>query len=148
MTDSLRLQILDAFQGVIETAMAAESPAVPVEANRRQEVTEYPYVVIIDGGEEAITEEVSIERRFLTVTIEGYVQDADDDIRATRENLLATLSAAARNDYTLGGLCIDITRGSVDVFMIPGSHKATSAFAVDFEIEYWTAPGDPFTQAH
>ena len=142
----IRQQVLSAFESAISVELAALTPAVPVESQRREEVITFPSVLIIDGDEGEPEEGIGIVKRFALVRAEGYVQAATQAVlRNARENLQAHVIHAIASDYTLGGWAVNATHTRTDTLTIMHSAQPSTAFSLDFEIEYWTKPGDPFT---
>lgn len=142
----IRQQILGAFESAISVELGALTPPVPVESQRREEVITFPSVLVIDGDEGEPEEGIGIVKRFAIVRAEGYVKAATQAVlRNARENLQAHVIHAIASDYTLGGWAVNATHTRTDTIQVFHSTIPAAAFSVEFEIEYWTKPGDPFT---
>ena len=144
MPTPIREQVLAAFHTVIDTALTAT-----VERNRSREIpkTETSYVVILDGPQFKASDETGIAFYTMTATVEGYSRASSDALVGPALNTLyADVVTAAVADHTLGGLCIDVREGDLpDAYIDPESSQPTMAFSVDFEIDYFTKHGDPYT---
>ena len=142
----IRQRVLSAFESAISVELAALTPAVPVESQRREEVVTFRTVVIIDGDDAEPEDAIGIIKRFALLRAEGYVQAATQAVlRNARENLQAHVINAIAGDYTLGGWAVNTTHTRTDTLTIMHSTIPSAAFSLDFEVEYWTKPGDPFT---
>lgn len=143
---SIRQEVLDAFEAALNTTLGALDPPVPVESQRREEVIRFPSVIVVDGDEGEPEEGIGIVKRFAIVRAEGYVQATSQAaLRNEREFLQAHVIRAIASDYTLGGWAVNATHTNTESLTIFHSTQPLAAFAVTFEVEYWTKPGDPFS---
>ena len=144
MPTPIREQVLAAFHTAIDTALS-----VDVERNRSREipVDSTSYVVLLDGQQYIASDETGLIFYTMTVTVEGYSRAATDALVGPAVNALyADVVAAAVADHTLGGLSVDVREGDLpDVYIDPEASKPTMAFALDFEIDYFTKETDPYT---
>lgn len=143
--ETVREQALKAFEAALRTISD-----VPMERNRDIEVTEYPFIVMIDGGQEPDVMETGIKRVALTVDVEIYVvADKFQELGYEFDYVYGRVIKAALEDNTLGGLVVDVREGPMtDPEDDRSSGRGpTRAAAIAFEIDYWVQPDDPYKLA-
>jgi hypothetical protein len=130
-------------------ALLADRLAVPVERNRESPVDLAKferYVLIDDGPQAADTTTTTCTRYTRALTIHGLVAGADAIERA--DALYAAIVQAVASDAQLGGLAIDCREGEYRPGVIEVEFAGRGAgFALDYEVEFATAEGDPTVRA-
>jgi len=149
MSLTMREQVLAAFKTALDE-VATAIPGTAVERNRDIEVTSFPSVVMIDGGHALSHDTSDAQRYVLGIDVEGYVEASTfAALGPAISALYGAIVQAACVDLQLGGLAVDLEEGDMTDPEISRSEGqgCTAAFSVAFSVEYWTAVGDPFTQA-
>jgi len=136
------MTVRDTILAAIEAAIA--DLAVEVEVEPAGDPSEFPALGITDAGHSVLEHEVSLTRRAMTVTIDGFVDGAGGKApTAARNALLATVVAALMADETLGGTVELIEDGDLRLFTATLASVRRLGFAQDFEIQFSTSRADP-----
>jgi hypothetical protein len=143
MAIPIREQVLAA----LAARLAAELPDVAVERNRDSAVTRYPALVIVDGDQTADHSTAGITQYTAQAATEGYAQTSTPaGLGPALNDLYGRTLAASVADPTLGGIAVDVREGEMTVVVERGEGgKPTAGFSL--AIEFFTAPGGPFTAA-
>jgi hypothetical protein len=148
MPTSIREQVLQAFQAKLETITGFSGLAV--ERNWDSDVVEFPFINIIDGDHDADNEFHDYTQYRMQVEVEAwhYKPDSEDtDNIGTKVNALyAAIVQKALSDVTLGNLSVNIKELNRVTDLNRGDGQVpVGACSILFEIEFWTAVGDPYT---
>jgi hypothetical protein len=140
MSDTVRERVLAAF-----AAKVALVSGVTVERNRDYNVTAFPALVVLDGGQQAEDDNTGYTRYTMTVDVEGYVGAGSLNVGNRLNELYGKMLACVMADRTLGGLAIDISEQELDISINREEGQArTGAFLATFSVEYFTAQGNPY----
>lgn len=148
MPTSIREQCLANFTLVFSgaTGIGQAFAGVHVERNRDKEVSTYPSLIVIDGSQTTNNDNSGLTFHTLAVSVEGYVQSATAATLGDDANdLYARIVKAAVADYTLSGVAVDVRESDMHFEVDREGSKRTAAFSVQFEIDYMTKTGDPYT---
>lgn len=142
--ETIREQVLQAvFDHLAALREADEFAGLEIERNRRQPVKSLPSLIQIDGGDASDDSQWGKEEHRLGVTIAAYAGD-----EALADAIAARLHQRLAADTTLGGLAVDCRAVTTDADYSDGAGQAKVCVALrEYEITYWTKPGDPFTAA-
>jgi len=142
MSTSIREQVLAALESRLGTVAG-----VTVERNRVESVTEFPALVMIDGGHTVTDENTGLKLYRLRIDVEGYVEATTAaELGPALSDLYAKAVAALMADRTLGGIAIDVHEGELrdpEIDRTQG-HGPHAAFSLAFEVDYATNPTDPY----
>jgi hypothetical protein len=153
MTDSIRLQCLEAIQDVLEAMVVGEPLADPYtiafdkvklgplgDVDYRQQ-----YVAGIVTGRERLHDVMNpAQYKILPVAIEFrmYVNADDGDPAVEAERLLAEMQRKLAEDTTLGGLAIDFKQTSSEVLL--GMYDDRTVLGdIFFDLHYRHGFADP-----
>lgn len=136
------MTVRDEILARIEAAIA--DLAAEVEVEPAGDPSEFPALGITDAGHAVLEREVSLTRRAMTVTIDGFIDGAGGKAPTLARNaLLASVVAALMADETLGGTVELIEDGDLRLFTATLSSVRRLGFAQDFEIQFSTSRADP-----
>lgn len=152
MTTARRQVVIDRFA---ENLAALEDDTVPVKVQLRRR---RPWskgvgraLSIKPGGQRRIDETTEDARYLLDIEVECQtaVVDNDEDLDAEISELYALVVETALSDYSLGGAAIDVRESDMSDPNDAGGEGsgASASFSIGFEVEYFTAPGDPRSPA-
>lgn len=148
MPTAIREQVLAAFALVFssQTGAGESFNGVTIERNLDHKVTLFPTLNVVDGDQTPDHDNSGITLYTVSPTVEGYVQAASKALlTASVTDLYARVVAAATADYTLGGLAIDVREGALATVSDKEGSNFTAEFTLQFDIDYATKPGDPYT---
>lgn len=120
---------------------------VTVERERDQEVAEYPFLNVYEGGSNPDDESTQIVQHDLTMTVEGFVDaEMPAELGPARNALYARVVAAALADPSLGGVAIDVREGDRSQGRAESeAGRPVGWFVLDFTIRFATRQGDPYS---
>ncbi len=146
MTTSIREQIMQAFEEKL--SLISGVSGLTVSRNRSAAIVSYPSLVLYDGGESHNNGNSGATMVSMRVPVTGLVNAANDTALGPALNeLYAKTVQAALSDVSLGGLAVDISLIDAETDLQLDVSKPSAAFMAEFEIQYWIAPGDPYSTA-
>lgn len=117
--------------------------------NREIENADLPCIMLFDGGVEQAVADTGRDLFTGRFSVAGVVKDPAGGAarRAAMDALFEAVFDALRADVTRGGLAIDtFFTGSDDpVTVTDEGHRALLGQEFAYEVEFWTAEGDPTT---
>lgn len=152
----IRKQVVRAFAALFEGLEDENGDVVTVERGRDTPISSYPFLAIEEGGERGSEESYGEQTLVMSISVLGFVnvppREADtapagaEMMDALTDLYGRVVRAALADDRQLGGLVNDIRFVSFtpDIAMDTGTNAGS--FEAAFEIDYWTAPGNPFSQ--
>jgi hypothetical protein len=134
--------VRDQIMAAIEAAIA--DLAAEVEVEPAGDPIDFPALGITDGGHSVLEHEVTITRRSMMVTIDGFVEGGNGRAPTAERNALwATVVTALLNDETLGALIEVIDDGDYRPVTATLANVRRLGFTQDFEIQFSTSRADP-----
>lgn len=149
MADAIVEQVLAAFATAVETSVEAAIAGSVVERNRSRPVAESHdnFVVLLDGPSRILSDNTCSTHYEIDVDVVGHARAASDAaLGQAVNNLYGEVAKAALADHTLGGLTIDVQESDViERYVDDEADKPTGSFQMQFNLQFSTAYGDPFT---
>ncbi|KJV10747.1 hypothetical protein VZ95_02840 [Elstera litoralis] len=138
---------------------ALEWPGLTVERNRTVEVSadECPFLALYEADEDEPEEDSAAARKSSGVEIELYLQAPRDHdtpgaaLGADLNGLIAMVEFAVLEGTNQSPSwwpdgTVDIRRGAISRTLETGETSLPSGGAkIEFTVDYWTRPGDPYT---
>jgi hypothetical protein len=145
MPDTIRERVISAVEAAMQTLSG-----VTVERNRDTEVSTFPFINVLDGGQDPDYGTHGLTRYVMTVTLELFVSATTEaGLGPALNALYGQVVQALYADATLAGLTADRTEAALtepDLSRAEGIGPTMGA-ALDVTLDYWTPFGDPFTLA-
>ncbi|MCK0533405.1 hypothetical protein [Sphingobium agri] len=134
----------EAIFAAIESRLTAIPSIGRVERMPAGDPDLFPALSIFDGVQEPIERGASHTRHELTITIEGFVEQADGvEAHAGLNDLYAQTVAALLTEPPLGGLIDEINEGGMRVSVAQLASESRLGFGLDFTIQFSTARENP-----
>ena len=152
----IRKQVVRAFAALFDGLEDENGDVVTVERGRDTPISSYPFLAIEEGGEQGSEEASNEQTLLMSISVLGFVNvppregntaSAGADMMDALTDLYGrVVRAALAGDRQLGGLVNDIGFVSFtpDIAMDTGTNAGS--FEAVFEVKYWTAVGNPFSQ--
>lgn len=148
---SVREQVLVAFDAAIHAGLAGDGfgPVTRLERARQRAVDDgqRPAVVVVSAADDRPDVEGTGQDEYrMGVLVHGFVSAAAGaSIEAAVNELYARIVRAALADPQLGGLADNLRHRGMNHDLTAQGGARTAEIIVEFEVDYATVEGDPFT---